>query len=250
MRKQKYIVLSGFVLLCVGGSIGGILFAKSHTHSVQTNGVYNSSLAADTSAAASGSASHANSSPAQSLGVAQPASSSSMGQLGQSQNNSQSSDEAGQSVTGNSGGASGSSTTSANESALEKLLDPTTFSQYDVPKYLNGTSTAYADLQVGTGATITAGHQVAVYYKGWLTNGTLFDESKTDSSGQMQPFDFTYGASPSQVIAGWEDGLTGMKVGGVRFLVIPPSEGYGAAGQGSIPGNSVLIFQVQLAAMQ
>jgi FKBP-type peptidyl-prolyl cis-trans isomerase len=252
MQKQKIIVLSVLVLLLVGVGVGGVFFIKGRIPRVQTNGVDNSSLA-DASATNGASASTTSppaSASAQSLGVTQPISTSAMGQLGPSQNNNQSGTEAGQSAISGSAGSNGSSTTAANESALEKLLDPTTFSQYDTSKYLDGTSTSYADLQVGTGAPITAGHEVAVYYKGWLTNGTLFDESKANSSGQMQPFDFTFGASPSQVITGWEQGLSGMKVGGVRFLIIPPAVGYGSAGQGSIPGNSVLIFQVQLAAMQ
>jgi len=127
-----------------------------------------------------------------------------------------------------------------------KLLDPTTFGQYD--KYKNDTSAYFIDLQPGTGDAIANGKQAAVYYRGWLTNGQLFDQSRAGSDGKLQAFTFTEGQH--QVITGWEQALAGMKSGGVRLLIIPPSVGYGAAGQGSIPGNSVLIFQVQLVAVQ
>lgn len=123
------------------------------------------------------------------------------------------------------------------------VLDPTTFSQYD--KYKDGSSALFMDLRKGEGDVVATGKKVGVLYKGWLTNGTLFD-SNTDAS---KPFVFEQGARG--VIAGWEQAIDGMKVGGVRFLVIPPSVGYGANGAPpSIPGNSVLIFQVQLIAVQ
>jgi FKBP-type peptidyl-prolyl cis-trans isomerase FkpA len=130
----------------------------------------------------------------------------------------------------------------ASSSDASKLIDPTTFAQYD--KYKDAQNVQFIDLQKGTGATITGGSQVAVVYRGWLTNGTLFDESKTGTDGKLQAFGLTIGQH--QVIPGWEAGLDGMKDGGVRLMIIPPSLGYGAAGQGPIPGNSVLIFQVQV----
>lgn len=133
--------------------------------------------------------------------------------------------------------SSGNAGTSANS-----LLDPTTFAQYD--KYKDAQATSYVDLQPGTGTAIAASSQVAVVYKGWLTNGTLFDETKTGSDGKLQAFSFVEGQH--QVIAGWEEGLLGVKEGGVRLLIIPPALGYGATGQGPIPGNSVLVFQVQV----
>jgi FKBP-type peptidyl-prolyl cis-trans isomerase len=127
-----------------------------------------------------------------------------------------------------------------------KLLDPTTFSQYD--KYKDNTSALYIDLLTGDGTPLSAGHKAGVYYRGWLTNGTLFDQSKAGSDGQTQPFVFTQGEHT--VIPGWEQALDGMKAGGVRLVIVPPGVGYGAAGQGPIPGNAVLVFQVQLAAVQ
>jgi FKBP-type peptidyl-prolyl cis-trans isomerase FkpA len=131
--------------------------------------------------------------------------------------------------------------TSASSEA-SKILDPTTFAQYD--KYKDGQNVQFVDLQKGTGTTIAAGSQVAVLYRGWLTTGKVFDESKAGTDGKMEAFGFTEGQH--QVIPGWEDGLIGAKDGGVRLLIIPPALGYGATGQGPIPGNSVLVFQVQI----
>jgi FKBP-type peptidyl-prolyl cis-trans isomerase len=126
------------------------------------------------------------------------------------------------------------------------LLDPTTFAKYD--QYKDKTQALFVNLQDGSGDELTAGKTAVVLYKGWLTNGQLFDASRPDQSGKLQPFTFTLGQH--QVIAGWEQGMAGMKAGGVRLLVIPPSVGYGADGQGPIPPNSVLVFQVQLVAVQ
>jgi FKBP-type peptidyl-prolyl cis-trans isomerase len=96
------------------------------------------------------------------------------------------------------------------------------------------------DLVVGTGATAAVGDTVSVHYVGTLTNGTVFDSSYS----RNQPFTFRVGAG--QVIAGWDQGIPGMKVGGKRRLTIPPSLGYGNQAVGSIPANSTLIFDVEL----
>ncbi len=127
-------------------------------------------------------------------------------------------------------------------SSSQKMPGTESFGQYD--QYKDGQHALYADLQVGTGKELTANMKAAVAYKGWLTNGTLFDSSKTNSQGQVEPFVVTLGAH--QVIPGWEEGLVGMKVGGSRRLVIPPAAGYGAKGQGPIPPNAVLVFDVAL----
>ncbi len=132
------------------------------------------------------------------------------------------------------------------QNSQSNLVDPSTFAKYD--QYKSNSAALFADIQKGTGAELTVNKKAAVVYKGWLTNGQLFDQSRPDSSGQLQPFVFTLGAH--QVILGWEQGIGGMKVGGTRLLIIPPSVGYGASGQGSIPPNSVLVFQVQLLAVQ
>lgn len=140
------------------------------------------------------------------------------------------------------GSSPASSSTAANSDAVNRLLDPTSFGQYDA--YKDKQTASYADLSVGSGTAIADGSQVTVLYKGWLTNGTLFDQSRAGSDGKLQAFTFTEGQH--QVIAGWEEGLAGAKPNGVRMLIVPPAAGYGAAGQGAIPGNAVLIFQVQI----
>jgi FKBP-type peptidyl-prolyl cis-trans isomerase len=108
------------------------------------------------------------------------------------------------------------------------------------------TSLQIVDQKVGTGAEAKAGDSVTVEYVGSLQDGTVFDSTQAHG----QPFTFTLGVG--QVIAGWDQGVAGMKVGGQRTLVIPPSLGYGAAGAGNglIPPNAVLIFQVQLDSVQ
>jgi FKBP-type peptidyl-prolyl cis-trans isomerase len=101
------------------------------------------------------------------------------------------------------------------------------------------------DITVGTGAEATPGTEIEVHYTGWLfidgVQGQKFDSSKD----RNQPFNFFLGAG--QVIRGWDEGFAGMKVGGVRKLIIPPEMGYGARGAGGvIPPNATLLFEVEL----
>ncbi|HLL01744.1 MAG TPA: FKBP-type peptidyl-prolyl cis-trans isomerase [Myxococcaceae bacterium] len=97
------------------------------------------------------------------------------------------------------------------------------------------------DVKVGTGAEATAGKTVTVHYVGTLTDGSKFDSSRDRNQG------FTFQLGAGRVIQGWDKGVAGMKVGGVRKLTIPPEMGYGARGFGSvIPPNSTLIFEVEL----
>jgi peptidylprolyl isomerase len=99
----------------------------------------------------------------------------------------------------------------------------------------------YADITVGTGAEPKAGSRVTVHYTGTLENGTKFDSSVD----RGQPFAFTIGIG--QVIAGWDEGVMSMKVGGKRRLIIPSNLGYGARGAGNaIPPNATLLFDVEL----
>ncbi len=101
------------------------------------------------------------------------------------------------------------------------------------------------DTKVGTGDEAVVGKAVSVHYTGWLTDGTKFDSSKDRGT----PFSFTLGSG--QVIKGWDQGVAGMKVGGIRKLTIPPELGYGARGAGGvIPPNATLVFEVELLGVQ
>ncbi len=92
----------------------------------------------------------------------------------------------------------------------------------------------YQDLTVGSGEAVTVGKTLTMNYTGWLANGTRFD------GGQ---YAFVLGSG--RVIAGWDQGIQGMKVGGKRRLVIGSELGYGAGGSGPIPPNATLVFDVE-----
>jgi FKBP-type peptidyl-prolyl cis-trans isomerase FkpA len=106
------------------------------------------------------------------------------------------------------------------------------------------------DLKVGTGATAASGNTLTVDYTGWL-----YDPSRADFKGLQfdttvsgTPFQFTLGSN--QVIQGWEQGVPGMKEGGVRRLIVPPSLAYGGERSGKIPPNATLVFEIQLVSVQ
>jgi FKBP-type peptidyl-prolyl cis-trans isomerase FkpA len=127
---------------------------------------------------------------------------------------------------------------------------PTTSSGTATPEngLSNITSLQVTNVKVGDGAEAVAGRTVVVHYTGWLwsqsaagNRGTKFDSSRD----RNEPFPFPLGAG--RVIAGWDQGVAGMKVGGQRTLVIPPSLGYGSQGfPPVIPPNSTLVFDVEL----
>lgn len=96
------------------------------------------------------------------------------------------------------------------------------------------------DLTVGAGAQVQQGKTLRVRYRGYLVNGTEFQNNYPPANA----YPFILGAG--QVIEGWDQGVPGMKVGGKRLLVIPPSLGYGNQANGPIPANSVLVFQVEV----
>ena len=107
----------------------------------------------------------------------------------------------------------------------------------------------YTDTKTGDGAAATPGNKVSVHYTGWLYNNGAKGAKFDSSVDRGQPFQFTLGAH--QVIAGWDEGVAGMKVGGKRTLIIPPELGYGARGAGGvIPPNATLMFDVELLGVQ
>jgi peptidylprolyl isomerase len=105
------------------------------------------------------------------------------------------------------------------------------------------------DIKVGTGASPKPGQTCVMHYTGWLyedgKKGAKFDSSVD----RGQPFEFPIGQQ--RVIAGWDEGVATMKVGGKRTLIIPPALGYGARGAGGvIPPNATLLFDVELLAVK
>lgn len=107
------------------------------------------------------------------------------------------------------------------------------------------TTLQVSDISAGTGVAAAAGDTITVEYVGALPDGTVFDASKSHGDGT-----FTFVLGAGKVIPGWDQGLVGMKEGGVRALIIPPDMAYGAQVVGSIPANSTLIFQVKLDKVQ
>lgn len=105
---------------------------------------------------------------------------------------------------------------------------------------MDATELQIVDTVIGTGAEAQPGKHVYVHYTGRFTNGQVFDTSMT----RGVPIDFPLGTG--YVIKGWDEGLKGMKVGGKRTITVPPSMGYGPNDYGPIPGNSTLIFDVEL----
>ncbi len=131
------------------------------------------------------------------------------------------------------------------EIELVEVREPVVMTEVDEQAYTTTESgLKYVDLVEGDGPTAETGQTVTVHYTGWLEDGTKFDSS-LDAG---QPFTFQLGAG--MVIPGWEEGVTGMKVGGKRQLVIPSELGYGDSGAGMIPPGATLIFEVELIAIQ
>ena len=119
----------------------------------------------------------------------------------------------------------------------------------DTPRAPEGeiTELVVVDERVGDGETAAAGMVAVVHYTGWIYDagarggrGERFDSSRT----RGRPFEFPIGAQ--RVIRGWDEGIVGMRVGGVRTLYVPPEYAYGARGVGTVPPESTLVFEVEL----
>lgn len=113
-----------------------------------------------------------------------------------------------------------------------------------MPMITTASGLQYEDLRPGDGAAARDGCAVVVHYTGWLADGRQFDSSRE----RGEPFGFNLGRG--DVIAGWDEGVAGMRVGGQRKLVVPPTLGYGAWGAGDvIPPDATLVFEVDLLAV-
>ena len=114
----------------------------------------------------------------------------------------------------------------------------------------NITSLQLSDTKAGNGAQASSGKSVTVHYSGWLYDPSKPDNKGLlfDSSAGLDPFVFTLGTQA--VISGWDKGLVGMKIGGIRRLVIPPSLAYGTVRNHSIPSYATLVFEVELLDVQ
>ena len=103
----------------------------------------------------------------------------------------------------------------------------------------------YVDVKVGTGASPRPGQTCVMHYTGWLYENGAKGKKFDSSVDRNEPFEFPIGQR--RVIAGWDEGVATMKIGGKRTLIIPPALGYGARGAGGvIPPNATLIFDVEL----
>jgi peptidylprolyl isomerase len=107
------------------------------------------------------------------------------------------------------------------------------------------TSLQITDIKVGTGLTPKPGQVCIVHYTGWIYENGAKGKKFDSSVDRKKPFSFVLGEQ--KVIEGWERGVSTMKAGGKRTLIVPPTLGYGAAGNGAaIPPNATLIFEVEL----
>jgi FKBP-type peptidyl-prolyl cis-trans isomerase len=133
--------------------------------------------------------------------------------------------------------------TAARQAVRKGLVPEATPASREV---VTATGLHYIDQRVGDGAEAGPGKTVELLYTGWLEDGTKFDASLDPN----HPFTFRIGID--EVIQGWNEGITGMKAGGRRRLVVPPELGYGrqGAGGGVIPGNATLVFEVELIAVR
>jgi FKBP-type peptidyl-prolyl cis-trans isomerase FkpA len=106
------------------------------------------------------------------------------------------------------------------------------------------------NLRVGTGAEAGIGRQIAVDYTGWLYSASGVDNKGTQFDSSLSRDPLVLIAGGTDTIPGFAQGVVGMRVGGLRRVVVPPSLGYGAQANDSIPGNSTLVFEIELLAVR
>ena len=123
---------------------------------------------------------------------------------------------------------------------IMNLFSPSTGNVESSNIQMPQTGVAVEEVVVGTGLEALPGDTLTVHYVGTLPDGKVFDSSLD----RNVPLDFTLGVG--QVIRGWDEGISGMRVGGKRLLIIAPDYAYGPQGVGAIPPNSTLIFEVEL----
>lgn len=235
MSEKQTTLVSALVIVGILAIVGGVFFWKFRGHDSY---IVHTKSSSPSSATSDGTVSRllSQDSTSISLDPKEPSQSSS-GSLNVSQANGSDASLGSQPTTQQ----------SPRQNSSSGIPGPESFGQYD--QYKDKNEVMFADLSAGNGATAEVNKKVAVTYKGWLTNGTLFDQTKSGDDGRLQPFVFTLGGG--QVIKGWDIGVAGMKVGGTRRVIIPPSLGYGPTGvSGVIPANAVLVFDVQLLAVE
>ena len=114
-----------------------------------------------------------------------------------------------------------------------------------------GVSFSTVDLKIGDGDTVSSGDRIEVWYTGWLYVKASPDNNKGSSFDSNRDRTlFRYIVGTGHVIEGWDQGVPGMKVGGIRRLIIPPELGYGSDGQGPIPPNATLIFEIEVVTVE
>jgi len=120
------------------------------------------------------------------------------------------------------------------------------FGKVSAPTAPDQSNIAYSqtDLTIGTGTEATVGTTPTVQYGAWLYSDTTADHKGTQVD--QNTFSFVLGANPLQVIKGFDQGVTGMKVGGTRRVIVPPSLAYGSSGFQTIPPNAALVFDIAL----
>jgi FKBP-type peptidyl-prolyl cis-trans isomerase FkpA len=140
--------------------------------------------------------------------------------------------------------ANGSTSTQVSDSSSNGQTAPTAAELAAYDRYSASQSAMYVDVQVGTGSSVAVGDTPVINYVGYLSDGKVFDDSYTRGKA------FSFVVGKHQVVTGLEEGIVGMKVGGIRRIIIPASVGYGTKAVGPVPANSLLVIDVSLVAKE